>query len=179
MHMQEKLKNLLGVLVSALIIAGCASTATEPVEQQPAEDVVEVVEVVEVEVEEAVAGFAADNRTPIDAAGNPVSRTFYFDFDQSVVSPADFAALEVHAQILAANPGRRVVIAGHCDQRGTREYNLALGERRAQSISAILIAAGVNARQIEEVSYGEEQLADPANTSRAWALNRRAVVSYR
>jgi peptidoglycan-associated lipoprotein len=175
--MQEKLKNLLGVLISATIIAGCASTATEPVEQQPAEDVVEVVEVVE--VEEAVAGFAADNRTPIDAAGNPVSRTFYFDFDQSVVSPADFAALEVHAQILAANPSRRVVIAGHCDQRGTREYNLALGERRAQSISAILIAAGVNARQIEEVSYGEEQLADPANTSRAWALNRRAVVSYR
>jgi peptidoglycan-associated lipoprotein len=174
--MQEKLKNLLGVLVSAVIIAGCASTATEPVEQQPAEDVVEVVEV---EVEEAVAGFAADNRTPLDAAGNPVSRTFYFDFDQSVVSPADFAALEVHAQILAANPSRRVVIAGHCDQRGTREYNLALGERRAQSISAILIAAGVNARQIEEVSYGEEQLADPANTSRAWALNRRAVVSYR
>lgn len=179
MHMQEKLNNLLGVLISTMIIAGCASTATEPVEQQPAEDVVEVVEVVEVEIEEAVAGFAADNRTPIDAGGNPVSRTFYFDFDQSVVSPADFAALEVHAQILAANPSRRVVIAGHCDQRGTREYNLALGERRAQSISAILIAAGVSARQIEEVSYGEEQLADPANTSRAWALNRRAVVSYR
>ncbi len=179
MLIQEKLKNSLGILIGALIIAGCASTATEPVEQQPAEEVVDVVEVVEVEVEEAVPGFAADNRTPVDAAGNPVSRTFYFDFDQSVVSPADFAALEVHAQILAANPGRRVVIAGHCDQRGTREYNLALGERRAQAISAILIGAGVSARQIEEVSYGEEQLADPANTSRAWALNRRAVVSYR
>ena len=168
MQILKNVKNLLGILISAMVIAGCASTATEPVEQQPAEEVVDVVEVVEVEVEEPVAGFAADNRTPIDAAGNPVSRTFYFDFDQSVVSPADFAALEVHAQILAANPNRRVVIAGHCDQRGTREYNLALGERRAQAISAILIAAGVNARQIEEVSYGEEQLADPANTSRAW-----------
>jgi peptidoglycan-associated lipoprotein len=179
MHIQEKIRNLLGVLASALIIAGCASTATEPVEPQPAEDLIEVVEVVEVEVEEAVAGFAADNRTPIDASGNPISRTFYFDFDQSVVGPADFAALEVHAQILAANPDRRVVIAGHCDQRGTREYNLALGERRAQAISAILIGAGANPRQIEEVSFGEEQLADPANTNRAWALNRRAVVSYR
>lgn len=181
MHIQEKLKNLLAVLISALVIAGCASTATEPVEPQPAEEVVEVVEVVEVEVEveEPVPGFALDDRTPIDAAGNPVSRTFYFDFDQSVVNPADFAALEVHAQILAANPDRGVVIAGHCDQRGTREYNLALGERRAKSISAILVAAGVSPRQIEEVSYGEEQLADPANTNRAWALNRRAVVSYR
>jgi peptidoglycan-associated lipoprotein len=177
MRIQEKLTNLLGVLISALIISGCASTATEPVEQQPAEEVVEAIEVVE--VQEAAPTLAADNRTALDASGNPVSRTFYFDFDQAVVSPADFAALEVHAQILRANPNRRVVVAGHCDQRGTREYNLALGERRAKSISAILIGAGVSARQIEEVSYGEEQLADPANNGRAWALNRRAVVSYR
>ena len=74
-------------------------------------------------------------------------------------------------------PNRSIVIAGHCDQRGT-QYNLALGESRAKP-SAILLANGVRSRQIEEISYGEEELANPANNARAWAQNRRAVVSYR
>ena len=112
--------------------------ATEPVvEEQPEIETVEVVEVVEV-VKPVGPGFASDNSTPVDASGSPVSRTFYFDFDQAVVSPADFAALQVHAEILRANPDRKLVVAGHCDQRGTREYNLALGERRAKAIRAIL-----------------------------------------
>ena len=89
------------------------------------------------------------------------------------------AALQVHAEILRANPDRKLVVAGHCDQRGTREYNLALGERRAKAISAILQANGVSSRQIEDISYGEEELANPANNARAWAQNRRAVISYR
>ncbi len=179
MQIQEKIQHLLIVMLATLVIAGCSSTATEPVvEQQPATEVVEVAEVVEV-VEPAGPGFAADNTTPVDASGSPVSRTFYFGFDQSIVSPADFAALNVHAEILRANPNRKVVVAGHCDQRGTREYNLALGERRAQAISAILVASGVSPRQIEDISYGEEELVNPANNARAWAQNRRAVVSYR
>jgi peptidoglycan-associated lipoprotein len=179
MQVQEKLKRLWVALFGTLVIAGCSSTATEPVvEQQPLTEIAEVVEVVEV-IEEAGPGFAADNKTPVDASGNPVSRTFYFDFDQAIVSPADFAALSTHAEILRSNPSRSVVVAGHCDQRGTREYNLALGESRAKSISAILVANGVSARQIEEISYGEEELANPANNARAWSQNRRAVVSYR
>ena len=179
MQVQEKIKHLWVAVLAALVIAGCSSTATEPVvEQQPATEVAEVVEVVEV-IEETGPGFAADNNTPVDASGKPVSRTFYFDFDQAIVSPADFAALSTHAEILRANPSRSIVVAGHCDQRGTREYNLALGESRAKAISAILVANGVSARQIEEISYGEEELANPANNARAWAQNRRAVVSYR
>ena len=179
MQVQEKIKHLWVAVLATLVIAGCSSTATEPVvEQQPATEVAEVVEVVEV-IEETGPGFAADNTTPVDSSGNPISRTFYFDFDQAIVSPADFAALSTHAEILRANPSRSIVVAGHCDQRGTREYNLALGESRAKSISAILVANGVSARQIEEISYGEEELANPANNARAWSQNRRAVVSYR
>ena len=179
MQVKEKLKHLWVALLGTLVIAGCSSTATEPlVEQQPATEAVEVIEIAEV-VEESGPGFAGDNKTPVDASGNPVSRTFYFDFDQAIVSPADFAALSTHAEILRANPNRSIVIAGHCDQRGTREYNLALGESRAKAISAILLANGVRSRQIEEISYGEEELANPANNARAWAQNRRAVVSYR
>lgn len=177
MQVQEKIKHLLIVALGALVIAGCSSTATEPVvEQQPAAEV-EVVEVVEV-VKEAGPGFAADNTTPVDAMGTPLARTFYFGFDQSIVNPSDFAALQVHAEILRANPNRKLKVSGHCDQRGTREYNLALGERRAMSITAILVSSGVSPRQIEEVSYGEENLANPANNAGAWAQNRRAVISY-
>jgi peptidoglycan-associated lipoprotein len=80
---------------------------------------------------------------------------------------------------LRVNPDRKLVVAGHCDQRGTREYNLALGESRAKAISSILQANGVSSRQIEDISYGEEELANPANNARAWAQNRRAVISYR
>ena len=179
MQVKEILKHLWVAVLGTLVIAGCSSTATEPVvEQQPATEAVEVIEVAEV-VEESGPGFAVDNKTPVDASGNPVSRTFYFDFDQAIVSPADFAALSTHAEILRSNPNRSIVIAGHCDQRGTREYNLALGESRAKAISAILLANGVGSRQIEEISYGEEELANPANNARAWAQNRRAVVSYR
>ena len=82
--------------------------------------------------------------------------------------------MQVHAEILRANPDRKLVVAGHCDQRGTREYNLALGERRAKAIRAILEANGASSRQIEDISYGEEELANPANNARAWAQNRRA-----
>jgi peptidoglycan-associated lipoprotein len=179
MQIQGRIKHLLVVMFGALVIAGCSSTATEPVvEEQPEMEAVEVVEVVEV-VKPAGPGFASDNSTPVDASGNPVSRTFYFDFDLAVVSPADFAALQVHAEILRANPDRKLVVAGHCDQRGTREYNLALGESRAKAISSILQANGVSLRQIEDISYGEEELANPANNARAWAQNRRAVISYR
>ena len=179
MQIQRRIKHLLVVMLGALVIAGCSSTATEPVvEEQPEMEAVEVVEVVEV-VKPAGPGFASDNNTPLDASGNPVSRTFYFDFDLAVVSPADFAALQVHAEILRANSDRKLVVAGHCDQRGTREYNLALGESRAKAISSILQSNGVSSRQIEEISYGEEELANPANNARAWAQNRRAVISYR
>ena len=81
MQVQEKPKRLWVALFGTLVIAGCSSTATEPVvEQQPVTEIAEVVEVVEV-IEEAGPGFAADNKTPVDASGNPVSRTFYFDFD--------------------------------------------------------------------------------------------------
>lgn len=176
MQTQERIKRLFAAALGTLVVAGCSSTAIEPVvEQQPATEVVEIVEV----IEEVGPGFAPDNTTPVDASGSPVARTFYFEFDQSVVSPSDFAALSVHAEILQANRDRKIVVAGHCDQRGTRDYNLALGETRAQAISSILIANGVSPRQIEEVSYGEEELANPANTPRAWAQNRRAVISYR
>jgi peptidoglycan-associated lipoprotein len=179
MQIQSRMSNLAISLLAALIIGGCSSTATEPVDQQepvaPAPEVVAPVEV----VEEAAPGFAADNTTPVDSAGQPITRTFYFEYDKAILNPGDLASLEVHAQILSRNSDRSVVVQGHCDERGTREYNLALGERRAAVISSFLRSAGVSSRQIEVVSYGEERPQNPGHNSAAWAQNRRAVVEYR
>lgn len=106
-------------------------------------------------------------------------RVFYFELDKAVIDQADLAALELHARVLMDNPRRRVMIEGHCDERGTREYNLALGERRSDAVSSFLKAAGVPASRIETVSYGEERPEDPGHTEAAWSRNRRAVMIYR
>lgn len=174
----NRISGLLGLFLAALVISGCSSTATAPVEQQEpvAEPPVAAAPVEEVQEPE---DFAEDGVTPLDANGRPLSRNFYFGYDEAILNPADLAALEMHAQILRRNADKRVVIEGHCDERGTREYNLALGERRANVVASFLTSAGVRSRQIESVSFGEERPADPGHTESAWALNRRAVLSYR
>ena len=174
----NRISGLFGLFLAALVISGCSSTATAPVEQQEpvAEPPVAAAPVEEVQEPE---DFADDGVTPLDANGRPLSRNFYFGYDEAILNPADLAALEMHAQILRRNADKRVVIEGHCDERGTREYNLALGERRANVVASFLTSAGVRSRQIESVSFGEERPADPGHTEAAWALNRRAVLSYR
>lgn len=177
MQSHSRLSRLALSALAALFIAGCSSTATEPVDQQ--EPVEQAPEIVAPEVVEVVSDFAEDDTTPVDESGQPISRTFYFEYDKAILNPSDLATLEVHAQILVRNSDRSVVVQGHCDERGTREYNLALGERRAAAISSFLRSAGVGSRQIEVVSYGEERPQNPAHNSGAWAENRRAVLEYR
>ncbi len=110
---------------------------------------------------------------------NLLPRVFYFELDKAVIAQSDLAALETHARVLVDNPQRRVMVEGHCDERGTREYNLALGERRSMAVADFLKAAGVPASRIETVSYGEERPEDPGHTEAAWSRNRRAVMIYR
>ncbi len=170
---------LISLLLAAFVLAGCSSTSNEPVpEPEPAP--VEQPQPVEAPVEpEPIPSDFDSAGNAIDASGRPVSRTFYFDYDKSVLRPADLAALEMHAQILRRNADRTIVLEGHCDERGTREYNLALGERRADAVRSFLLSAGVSAGQVETVSYGEEQPADPGHDEAAWQRNRRAVLVYR
>jgi len=101
---------------------------------------------------------------------------FYFDFDVAEFQPSDRETLIVHARNLASNPNRRVRLEGHADERGTREYNLALGERRANSIRDFLIVNGASRNQIETVSYGEERPAVRGQTEEAYRLNRRVEI---
>ena len=105
-------------------------------------------------------------------------QTVYFDFDRATVKSEFYPVLDKHAAFLARNPSQRVVLEGHTDSRGTPEYNIALGERRAKSVETYLLNAGVSRSQVTVVSYGEEKPAQMGATEYAFAQNRRAVVVY-
>ncbi len=98
----------------------------------------------------------------------------YFDFDKSGIRLDMRPVMDKKAQFLLEYPSIRIQIEGHCDERGTAEYNVALGHRRAQSTKAYLVSLGVSASRIDTVSYGEERPTDPRHIELAWAKNRRA-----
>lgn len=98
----------------------------------------------------------------------------YFEFDKSRLLPESKAVLRVKAEWLKANPEALAIIEGHCDERGTNEYNLALGDRRAQSGKTYLVDLGIAAERLTCISYGEERPLDPGHDEAAWAKNRRA-----
>ncbi|WP_411358885.1 peptidoglycan-associated lipoprotein Pal [Pseudidiomarina salilacus] len=102
----------------------------------------------------------------------------YFAFDDSRISSEYGSMLSEHAEFLVQNPNVTVTIEGHCDERGTPEYNIALGERRAKAVAQYLQNLGVSSNQIETVSYGEEKPLVNASTQAAYAKNRRGVLVY-
>ncbi len=97
-----------------------------------------------------------------------------FEFDKYDISPADAAILKENAAVLKKYHKVKIQVEGHCDERGTNEYNLALGERRANSTKNYLLSLGVSPERISTISYGEERPVDPGHTEEAWAKNRRA-----
>ncbi len=101
-------------------------------------------------------------------------RDVNFAFDSAELTPSTREVLRQNAEWLKENPEASVVIEGHCDERGTREYNLALGQRRAQSVYDFMRSLGIQASRIDTVSYGEDQPLDPRSTEAAWEKNRRA-----
>ena len=102
--------------------------------------------------------------------------TIYFDTDRYNIDSVDSAALQMQAQWLQRYPGKRVTIEGHCDERGTRDYNLALGERRANAAKNYLVSLGVDASRLTTVSYGKERPVALGSDEQSWARNRRAVT---
>ncbi|MCB0329738.1 MAG: peptidoglycan-associated lipoprotein Pal [Bdellovibrionales bacterium] len=115
---------------------------------------------------------AVDN-VPVAMAGD-ILKDVYFAFDKSDLSAESKATLQTNASWLKENSSASVTIEGHCDERGTREYNLALGQRRAQSAFDYLRGLGIEDSRMSTVSYGEDQPLDPRSNEEAWAVNRRA-----
>jgi peptidoglycan-associated lipoprotein len=110
---------------------------------------------------------------------SPLSqRIIYFDYDSNEIKPEFQAILMAHGEFLVQNPAYRVTVEGHTDERGTHEYNIGLGERRAQAVQRVLMLMGLQDNQVETISYGKQKLVDPASSEAAHALNRRAVLVY-
>lgn len=119
----------------------------------------------------------------VDPLNDPNSilakRSVYFEFDRSNISDSDAAIVEAHGRYLVDHPSRTVRIEGNCDERGGREYNLALGQRRADAVRDRLKIQGVAASRIETVSFGKEKPRNPGHNEAAWAENRRADIVYK
>jgi len=109
----------------------------------------------------------------------PSNQIYYFAFNSSNLRPQDMRALTIQANYLAAHPSARVRLEGNTDNRGSREYNVALGWRRDQAVARVMEQQGVRPRQIQMVSYGKERPAVSGNNDRAWALNRRVNFIYK
>ncbi|WP_144393821.1 peptidoglycan-associated lipoprotein Pal [Pleionea sediminis] len=161
----------LTIFLASLLMFACASNTED---QGPTETVVDQNDT---EVVEDTGPSQEELERQANEAARQV-RTIYFDFDDSTVKAKFQDLLRAHAWYLSRNPGVQVTIEGHCDERGTPEYNLALGERRGNSVKDILISYGVNSSQIRTVSYGEEKPANPAHNEEAWEENRRAILDY-
>lgn len=169
-------------LAAAVLLAGCASKvrlddSNVPVESRTG----------------AAAGAAGANAggtgqssvASVDLAGskaqqaNNLPRVIYFDFDSFVVKDEFKPVVAQHAKLLTGDRSKRLSIEGHTDERGGREYNLALGQKRAESVLKSLTLLGANANQLEDVSFGKERPAASGSDEQAWAQNRRVELNYR
>jgi len=121
-------------------------------------------------------GVAGSPLADVDPA--ELTRVIYFEFDSSEVHLDDRVVVEAHAQLLAANPDAEVVLEGHADERGSREYNVALGESRANGVRDMLRLLGVADHQVRTVSFGEERPAVMGQEEESWARNRRVEFAY-
>jgi peptidoglycan-associated lipoprotein len=159
---------VLGLAVLMLLPA-CASQDTPPVEEvEPAEDAPPPPPPPPPLEEEEVEDVDVEDQEPLEL------EDVFFDYDKYNIRDEYKSVLEANAELLLSRPGASLMIEGHCDERGTNEYNLALGEKRAKSVMDFYIAFGVDAGRLSMISYGEERPFDGGHDEAAWAKNRRA-----
>jgi len=153
----------LSLVAALLLVAGCAQKGTEGANTSGAG---------------SGAGTNAGQTSAQMLQGQlqQVGDRIYFAFDKSDITPESRQILSKQADLLKQNPSVTVTIEGHCDERGTREYNLGLGERRANATKQALVALGIAANRVNTISYGKERPAVLGHNEQAWAQNRRAVT---
>lgn len=178
--MNFSLRFAVTAIVSAAVLAGCSSvpvdngnkagasqtTATAPASGSSSARSTSDVKTVEVD--------------PLNDPNSPLAqKSVYFGFDSYTVDPQHDKMLSAHANYLAGHASRRIVVEGNTDERGSSEYNLALGQRRSEAVVAKLRLLGVPADRMEAVSFGKEKPAVQGSNEQAWAKNRRADIRYR
>lgn len=166
----KKLTGLCVVLLG-LALAGCSSHETKPASVEQATP-----------SQGAQTGSAAQQNLGANDLNNPNSilakRSVYFDLDSSTVSDEYKPVVQAHAKYLADHPQARVQIQGNCDERGSSEYNLALGQRRADAVKQMMAVLGVPPQQVETVSYGKEKPKCTEHDESCWSQNRRDDIVY-
>ena len=169
-------------LAVALIAAGCASK-----EKQPDAAVTDrSAGTTQPSTGTSQGSSSTTPRTTQPVTGNPLTdpnnvlskRSVYFDYDSNAVKDEYRNMIQAHARYLGDNRNTNIRIEGNCDERGSREYNLALGQRRAEAVKRVMTVMGVGDNRIETVSYGEEKPKNPGHDEAAWAQNRRADIRY-
>jgi peptidoglycan-associated lipoprotein len=167
------------------LLAGCASTT--PKEQEPAR--VETGKPAVTQAEPVRPKVIEPKVTPVETkpiVGNPLKdpgnilskRSIFYDYDSNAVKDEYKPVVSAHARFLTQNRGRKIAIQGNTDERGSREYNIALGQRRADSVKQMMVLLGVQEVQIETVSFGEEKPRSPGKDDAAFSENRRSDIVY-
>ncbi len=193
----KKFNSAIAVLFVSAIITGCSSTDEQDAGLTDG-STPEGVEVSGMQGGTATSGYPEGSGLPMegieiesisvdgDAMGGPFDdprsplskQTIYFEYDSSQVQQEFMPVVYAHAGYLAAHPAQRIVLQGHADERGTREYNIALAEQRSKSVARLMQMQGVNTDQMDIVSYGEEKPAVFGHNSDAWQQNRRVEILY-
>jgi peptidoglycan-associated lipoprotein len=185
------MRNLIIVATLSVILAACSSTPTQestaPVEERgapaaaagPGGAATQGAGAGGVTGSAAGQGSAASRGNPLRDPSSPLSkRSVYFDFDSFVVKDEYKPLVEAHARYLQSHPNARMTIQGNTDERGSREYNIALGQKRADAVKRMMTLLGAQDRQVETTSFGEERPKNPGHDESAWAENRRDDILY-
>jgi peptidoglycan-associated lipoprotein len=184
----------------AIFISACASSSQEEIMAEdgaPVDDQAQVsgvtddgssdggAEATGLDSADSGDGSAIIDTAPLTAAemleqsdGDLSDRTIYFEYDSAKLTSESISILETHGNFVASNGEVKVRLEGHADERGSREYNIALGDRRAQSVRRVLLFQGASSDQVETVSYGEEQPTVSGHDDEAWSRNRRVELIY-
>jgi len=169
----NKTVSIFSAIVVSLLLASCG---TNPARTQPGQGIDDKAVVNPVTIDGIDDGSQLD---PDSVAGRaPKERVIFFDFNNSELRPEYLDIITQHGRYLAQNPTGRARLEGHTDERGTREYNIALGEARAKTIARMLQLQGVSSAQLRSVSYGEELPVDEGHNESAWSKNRRVNIIY-
>jgi peptidoglycan-associated lipoprotein len=181
------MRKILAAALVAAFLAGCQSTPTTTQESAPIDD--------KSAASGAAAGATTSGTTGAGVAGQPGAgamaanplrdpnsllskREIYFDYDSFVVRDEFKPLVEAHAKYLQQNRNAKMTIQGHADERGSREYNIALGQKRSEAVKRMMVLLGATEIQIETVSFGEEKPRNPSHDEGAWAENRRDDIVY-
>lgn len=170
------LKSLFAAALMGVALTGCTTISTET--EEVAAETTQLPEITPKQTVETAKVMNIEDMSVEELKAFVAGKVVNFEFDRSEINQADFETVRANALLMSKDSSLSVTIGGHCDERGSREYNLALGERRGQAVRDALIAQGVEASRIEVISYGEDSPVDDAHNESAWAKNRRAEFNY-